>query len=137
MVADFAVNAAHACAPACTPCSPAQHCHAGAPCLQVAFAKKNGSIIVYDAAYALYISDDNCPKTIYEIPGGWAGAKVWVCPRLVLSRSTPRCLQTVNGSCSPGQGRAAHCCRPLRGLQPHQPTNPFPPLSRLLPTRRR
>jgi LL-diaminopimelate aminotransferase len=35
----------------------------------VAFAKKNGSIIVYDAAYALYISDDNCPKTIYEIPG--------------------------------------------------------------------
>ncbi|KAK9828942.1 hypothetical protein WJX72_002939 [[Myrmecia] bisecta] len=35
----------------------------------VAFAKKNGSIIVYDAAYALYISDDNCPKSIFEIPG--------------------------------------------------------------------
>ncbi len=35
----------------------------------VEFAKKNGSIIVYDAAYALYISDPNCPKTIYEIPG--------------------------------------------------------------------
>lgn len=39
------------------------------PSSQVAFAKKNGSIIVYDAAYALYISDPNCPKTIYEIPG--------------------------------------------------------------------
>ncbi len=37
---------------------------------QMTFAKKNGSIIVYDAAYALYISDPNCPKTIYEIPGG-------------------------------------------------------------------
>ncbi|GMH43820.1 hypothetical protein BSKO_11754 [Bryopsis sp. KO-2023] len=35
----------------------------------VAFAKKNGSIIIYDAAYALYISDSNCPKSIYEIPG--------------------------------------------------------------------
>lgn len=34
----------------------------------VAFAKKNGSIIVYDAAYSIYISDDS-PKTIYEIPG--------------------------------------------------------------------
>ncbi|XP_024521048.1 probable LL-diaminopimelate aminotransferase, chloroplastic [Selaginella moellendorffii] len=34
----------------------------------VAFAKKNGSIIIYDSAYAMYISDD-CPKTIYEIPG--------------------------------------------------------------------
>eukprot|EP00252_Welwitschia_mirabilis_P017425 TRINITY_DN38638_c0_g1_i1.p1 TRINITY_DN38638_c0_g1~~TRINITY_DN38638_c0_g1_i1.p1 ORF type:complete len:469 (-),score=98.16 TRINITY_DN38638_c0_g1_i1:244-1650(-) len=34
----------------------------------VAFAKANGSIIVYDSAYAIYMSDDN-PKTIYEIPG--------------------------------------------------------------------
>lgn len=35
----------------------------------VAFAKKNGSIIVYDAAYALFIEDPDCPKTIFEIPG--------------------------------------------------------------------
>eukprot|EP00955_Chlamydomonas_euryale_P094894 364899-Chlamydomonas_euryale.AAC.34 len=35
----------------------------------VAFAKKNGSVIVYDAAYALYISNPDCPKSIYEIPG--------------------------------------------------------------------
>lgn len=34
----------------------------------VKFAKENGSIIVYDSAYALYMSDDN-PKTIFEIPG--------------------------------------------------------------------
>lgn len=32
-------------------------------------ARKNGSIIIYDAAYALYIEDDNCPKSIFEIPG--------------------------------------------------------------------
>lgn len=35
----------------------------------VDFAKKNGSIIVYDAAYALFIEDDNCPRSIFEIPG--------------------------------------------------------------------
>ncbi|KAK4254098.1 hypothetical protein QN277_009526 [Acacia crassicarpa] len=34
----------------------------------VKFAKDNGSIIVYDSAYALYISDDK-PRSIYEIPG--------------------------------------------------------------------
>ncbi|OVA10623.1 Aminotransferase [Macleaya cordata] len=34
----------------------------------VQFAKKNGSIIVYDSAYAMYISDDS-PRSIYEIPG--------------------------------------------------------------------
>lgn len=35
----------------------------------VSFAKKNGSILIYDAAYALYIEDDDCPKSIYEIAG--------------------------------------------------------------------
>jgi len=35
----------------------------------VAFAKKNGSLLVYDAAYALYINNPDCPKTIYEIEG--------------------------------------------------------------------
>ena len=35
----------------------------------VAHAQNNGSIIVYDAAYALYISDRNCPKSIFEIEG--------------------------------------------------------------------
>lgn len=34
----------------------------------VTFARKNGSIILYDSAYAIYMSDDN-PKSIYEIPG--------------------------------------------------------------------
>ena len=34
----------------------------------VAFAKKNGSIIIYDAVYSAFISDDS-PKSIYEIPG--------------------------------------------------------------------
>ncbi|OVA12949.1 Aminotransferase [Macleaya cordata] len=34
----------------------------------VEFAKKNGSIIIYDAAYAAYISDDS-PRSIFEIPG--------------------------------------------------------------------
>ena len=32
-------------------------------------AKKNWSIIIYDAAYALYIEDDDCPRSIFEIPG--------------------------------------------------------------------
>ncbi|KAI8546483.1 hypothetical protein RHMOL_Rhmol07G0121400 [Rhododendron molle] len=34
----------------------------------VQFAKDNGSIIIYDSAYALYMSDDT-PKSIFEIPG--------------------------------------------------------------------
>ncbi|GLT96957.1 hypothetical protein SLE2022_145470 [Rubroshorea leprosula] len=34
----------------------------------VKFAKENGSIIVFDSAYAMYMSDDN-PRTIFEIPG--------------------------------------------------------------------
>lgn len=34
----------------------------------VLFAKANGSIIVYDSAYAMYISEDK-PRSIFEIPG--------------------------------------------------------------------
>ncbi|EYU35399.1 hypothetical protein MIMGU_mgv1a018917mg [Erythranthe guttata] len=34
----------------------------------VRFAQENGSIIVYDSAYAVYISDES-PRSIYEIPG--------------------------------------------------------------------
>ncbi|KAK4424339.1 Aminotransferase ALD1, chloroplastic [Sesamum alatum] len=39
----------------------------------VLFAQENGSIIVYDSAYAFYITDGS-PRSIYEIPGvrlGW------------------------------------------------------------------
>lgn len=35
----------------------------------VAFAKKNSSLILFDAAYASYIRDPKIPKTIYEVPG--------------------------------------------------------------------
>ena len=35
----------------------------------VDFAKKNKSIILYDAAYSEYIRDKNLPKTIFEIEG--------------------------------------------------------------------
>ncbi len=35
----------------------------------VAFARKNGSILIYDAAYAIYIADSDLPQTIFEIPG--------------------------------------------------------------------
>ncbi|PIN04148.1 LL-diaminopimelate aminotransferase [Handroanthus impetiginosus] len=34
----------------------------------VQFAQENGSIIVYDSAYAVYITDGS-PRSIYEIPG--------------------------------------------------------------------
>jgi len=45
----------------------------------VAFAKKNGSIIIYDAAYALYISDPDCPRSIFEIPGETSVSGMRVC----------------------------------------------------------
>lgn len=35
----------------------------------VEYAKANGSIILYDAAYEAFISDPNLPHSIYEIPG--------------------------------------------------------------------
>lgn len=34
----------------------------------VEFARDNGSIIVFDSAYATYIKDDR-PRSIFEIPG--------------------------------------------------------------------
>ena len=34
----------------------------------VEFARENGSIIMYDSAYAAYITDES-PRSIYEIPG--------------------------------------------------------------------
>lgn len=35
----------------------------------VDFAKTNKSIIIFDAAYSMFIRNDNLPKSIYEIPG--------------------------------------------------------------------
>jgi LL-diaminopimelate aminotransferase len=35
----------------------------------VNFAKQNGAVIFYDAAYEAYISDPSLPHSIYEIPG--------------------------------------------------------------------
>ncbi len=35
----------------------------------IAFAKKNNSIIIFDAAYSEYISDDDLPRSIFEIDG--------------------------------------------------------------------
>ena len=35
----------------------------------VDYANKNGSVIIYDAAYEAYISEDNVPHTIYECEG--------------------------------------------------------------------
>jgi LL-diaminopimelate aminotransferase len=46
----------------------------------VAWAKKRGSLIVFDAAYSVYISDPDVPKSIFEIPGA---EEVRVCCSLV------------------------------------------------------
>lgn len=35
----------------------------------VSFAKRNGSIIIFDAAYAAFIQDPNLPRSIFEIEG--------------------------------------------------------------------
>jgi len=36
----------------------------------VNYAKANGAIILFDAAYEAFISDDGVPRSIFEIPGG-------------------------------------------------------------------
>lgn len=43
----------------------------------VQFAKENGTIIVYDSAYAMYMSDDN-PRSIFEIPGAKEVIQSWL-----------------------------------------------------------
>ncbi len=37
--------------------------------LWVDYANKNGSVILYDAAYRAYISDPELPRSIYQVPG--------------------------------------------------------------------
>lgn len=53
----------------CSPNNPTGHAASREQLEQlVEVATRNGSIIVYDAAYSDYISDDS-PTSIYEIPG--------------------------------------------------------------------
>lgn len=52
----------------CSPNNPTGHASSREQLEQlVDFAQQNGSIIVYDSAYAVYITDG--PRSIYEIPG--------------------------------------------------------------------
>ncbi|CAL5329638.1 unnamed protein product [Camellia sinensis] len=53
----------------CSPNNPTGHAASREQLEQlVEFARENGSIIVYDSAYAAYITDKS-PQSIYEIPG--------------------------------------------------------------------
>ncbi|KAK6257431.1 hypothetical protein QUC31_000890 [Theobroma cacao] len=53
----------------CSPNNPTGHAASRQQLKQlVAFAKANGSIIIYDSAYAAYITDES-PRSIFEIPG--------------------------------------------------------------------
>lgn len=53
----------------CSPNNPTGHTASRDQLQQlVEFAQENGSIIVFDSAYAAYISDGS-PRSIYEIPG--------------------------------------------------------------------
>lgn len=53
----------------CSPNNPTGHAASREQLeLLVKFAIENGSIIVYDSAYAAYITDGS-PRSIYEIPG--------------------------------------------------------------------
>jgi len=54
----------------CNPNNPTGACATRAQLQQlVDFARTNGKIILYDAAYSAFIKDPNCPRTIYEIEG--------------------------------------------------------------------
>lgn len=53
----------------CSPNNPTGHAASWEQLEQlVKLAQENGSIIVYDSAYAVYITDES-PRSIYEIPG--------------------------------------------------------------------
>ncbi|OMO85740.1 Aminotransferase, class I/classII [Corchorus capsularis] len=54
----------------CSPNNPTGHAATYQQLKQlVAFAKANGSIIIYDSAYGAYITDHESPRSIFEIPG--------------------------------------------------------------------
>ena len=48
---------------------PCEHPARGRTQWWVDYANKNGSVIIYDAAYEAYISQENVPHSIYECPG--------------------------------------------------------------------
>lgn len=53
----------------CSPNNPTGHAASGEQLEQlVKFAQENGSIIVFDSAYAAFVCDGS-PRSIYEIPG--------------------------------------------------------------------
>lgn len=53
----------------CSPNNPTGHAATRNQLEQlVEFARNNGSIIIFDSAYAAYVTDD-CPRSIFEIPG--------------------------------------------------------------------
>ncbi len=54
----------------CSPNNPTGAAATRAQCKElVDFANKNGQIVIFDAAYAFYIENPDCPKTIFEIEG--------------------------------------------------------------------
>jgi LL-diaminopimelate aminotransferase len=54
----------------CNPNNPTGACATRAQLTElVNFARTNGQIIVFDSAYSAFITDPDCPKSIYEIPG--------------------------------------------------------------------
>ena len=53
----------------CSPNNPTGHAVSRKQLEQlVEFARANGSIIIFDSAYAAYVTDES-PRSIYEIPG--------------------------------------------------------------------
>lgn len=54
----------------CSPNNPTGHAASRDQLRQlVDFARRNGSIVVFDSAYSSYVSGDQLPRSIYEIPG--------------------------------------------------------------------
>lgn len=54
----------------CSPNNPTGHAASRDQLRQlVDFARRNGSIVVFDSAYASYVSGDHKPRSIYEVPG--------------------------------------------------------------------
>lgn len=54
----------------CSPNNPTGNAATRAQLTQlVAFARRTGAVIIYDAAYAIYIDTPDCPRSIYEIEG--------------------------------------------------------------------
>ena len=84
----------------CSPNNPTGYAASREQLIQlVKFAKNNGSILVYDSAYAMYASDDT-PRSIFEIPGAKEVGSIYKHIKTKVTCTPPHGPHVLGSSCA-------------------------------------